>query len=260
MAVRESEKKRPMYGFEGKVALVTGAAAGIGRAVALAFTRQGASVVVADVNSDGGNETVRLIEKEGGKAVFHKTDVASEEDVRNVVAFAAERYGKLDFACNNAGVGSGRLPIAELPRERWDLTIGVNLTGVLLCLKYELQQMLKQGSGAIVNVASVASFIGSADMAGYIASKHGVMGLTKTAAIEVARKGIRVNAVAPGVTKAGLTESAPKEFLEASVAAQPIGRMADAQEIAAAILWLCSDESSFVLGHTLPVDGGMTIC
>jgi len=256
---RGESKRRITYDFAGKAALVTGGAAGIGRAIAIAFARQGASVVVGDIDVPGGQETIRLIEADGGKATFLRTDVARDEDAKNLVTFAVEHYGTLDFACNNAGMGSGRLPLTELPRDRWDRTIEVNLTGVYLCLKYELHQMLKQGVGAIVNIASVASFIGAPDMASYVASKHGVMGLTKTAALEVAAKGIRVNAVAPGVVNAGLTEKAPREFLKEAVAAQPIGRMADAAEIAAAVLWLCSDEASFVLGHTLPVDGGMTI-
>ncbi len=252
-------RKGPTYDFTGKSALVTGGAAGIGRVIALAFARQGASVVAADINLAGAEETIRRIEAFGGTGVCRRADVSSEEDVRNLVAFAAERYGTLDFACNNAGLGSGQVPIVELPRERWDRIVAVNLTGVFQCLKYELQQMLKQGYGSIVNIASVASFIGSPGMAGYVATKHGIMGLTKTAALEVATKGIRVNAVAPGIVNAGLTDSASEEFIKGALAAHPIGRMAEGEEIAAAVLWLCSDEASFVLGHTLPVEGGMTI-
>lgn len=252
-------KRKVTYDFIGKAALITGGASGIGRAIALAFALQGASVVVGDIDVPGGQKTIQLIDEAGGKAKFLRADVTRDEDAKNIVAFAAEHYGALDFACNNAGIGSGRLPLTELPRDRWDLTIGVNLTGVYLCLKYELQQMLKQGAGAIVNIASVASFIGASDMASYVASKHGVMGLTKTAALEVATKGIRVNAVAPGVVNVGLTEKAPKKFLSDAIAALPIGRMAVAEEIASAVLWLCSDEASFILGHTLPVDGGRTI-
>ncbi len=252
-------RKGLKYDFNGKAALVTGGAAGLGRVIARAFARQGASVVVGDINLAGAEETVRQIEAEGGTGASIRMDVASEDDVKGLVTFAVERYGTLDFACNNAGIGSARLPIAELPRDRWDQIVAVNLTGVFQCLKYELQQMLKQGSGSIVNIASVASFIGSPDMAGYVATKHGIMGLTKTAALEVATKGIRVNAVAPGIINAGLTDSSPKEFIEEALAAHPIGRMGEAEEIAAAVLWLCSDEASFVLGHTLPVEGGMTI-
>jgi NAD(P)-dependent dehydrogenase (short-subunit alcohol dehydrogenase family) len=257
--MEDRNRKRPTYDFSGKAALVTGGAAGIGRVIALAFARQGASVIVADINLTGAEETIRRIEATGGTGVLRRADVSSEEDVRNLVAFAAERYGTLDFACNNAGLGGGQLPIVELPRERWDQIVAVNLTGVFQCLKYELRQMLKQGSGSIVNIASVASFIGSPGMAGYVATKHGIVGLTKTAALEVATKGIRVNAVAPGIVNAGLTDSSSEEFIKGALAAHPIGRMAEGEEIAAAVLWLCSDEASFVLGHTLPVEGGMTI-
>jgi len=257
--MEDRNRKGPRYDFSGKTALVTGGAAGIGRVIALAFARQGASVVVGDINLAGAEETVRRIEALGGTGSSRLADVASEEDVKNLVAFAVERYGMVDFACNNAGIGSGQAPIVELSRERWDQIVAVNLTGVFQCLKYELQQMLKQGSGSIVNIASVAAFIGSPGMAGYVATKHGIMGLTKTAALEVATKGIRVNAVAPGIVNAGLTDSSSEEFIKGALAAHPIGRMAEAEEIAAAVLWLCSDEASFVLGHTLPVEGGMTI-
>jgi len=255
----DGKKNELRYDFGEKVVTVTGGAAGIGRVIALAFARQGAAVVVADVNSGGGEETVRCIQEAGGTAVFMQTDVSKEDDVRNLVAFAVERYGKLDFACNNAGIEGAQVPIAELPRHRWDQVLAVNLTGVFQCLKYELQQMLKQGHGAIVNMASVAGFIGTPARAGYVATKHGIMGLTKTAALEVANKGIRVNAVAPGLVNAGLTDLAPKEFIEMALTAQPIGRMAEAEEIASAVLWLCSDAASFVLGHTLAVEGGFTI-
>jgi NAD(P)-dependent dehydrogenase (short-subunit alcohol dehydrogenase family) len=257
--MEDGKKREVKYDFSGKVAIVTGGAAGLGRVIAFAFARQGAAVVVADVNTSGGNETVRRIEEAGGTARFRQTDVSTEDDVRNLVAFTVDRFGKLDFSCNNAGIEGAQVPISELPRDRWDQVVAVNLTGVFQCLKYELQQMLKQGHGAIVNIASVAAFIGTPARAGYVATKHGIMGLTKTAALEVATKGIRVNAVAPGLVNAGLTDAAPKEFIQMALAGQPIGRMAEAEEIAAAVLWLCSDAASFVLGHTLAVEGGFTI-
>jgi NAD(P)-dependent dehydrogenase (short-subunit alcohol dehydrogenase family) len=215
--------------------------------------------VIADVNVKGAEETALLIRKDKGKADFLAVDVTNEDDVRRMVAFAVDRYGSMDFACNNAGIEGARVPIAELPRDRWDQVIAVNLTGVYQCLKYEIQQMLKQGSGAIVNIASVAGLIGTPERAGYVATKHGILGLTKTAAMEVATKGIRVNAVAPALVNTGLTDSAPKEFIERGLAAQPIGRIARVEEVVSAVLWLCSQEASFVLGHTMTVDGGMTL-
>ena len=247
------------YDFEGKSAIVTGGASGIGRVIALDFACQGASVIVADVNPSGAEETIRRIETAGGTGIFFKTNVASEEDVKNLVAFTAERFGKIDFACNDAGIASPRMAITDFSTEWWDKVVAVNMTGLFFCLKYELRQMLAQGAGSIVNIASAASLIGSPGMAAYSAAKHGVMGLTKTAALEVAKKGVRVNAVAPGLVNAGLTDTSPREWVEMAAAAQPMGRMAEAEEIAAAVLWLCSDESSYVLGHTLPVEGGFTI-
>lgn len=251
--------KGPKYDFDGKVALITGAGSGIGRVVADAFARNGATVIVADLNVQGGEQTVRCIEDNGGAAVFVRTDVTSELDVRKAVTFAADRYGRLDFANNNAGIEGGRAPLAEYPGEIWDKTLAVNLTGVYRCMRYELQQMLQQGFGAIVNTASVAGLVGIPERAAYVASKHGVIGLTKGAALEVSAKGIRVNAVAPGIINAGLTDQAPKEFKDMAVAAHPIGRMGEAEEVASAVIWLCSDHASFVVGQTLALDGGFTI-
>jgi NAD(P)-dependent dehydrogenase (short-subunit alcohol dehydrogenase family) len=259
MAMAERNATGVKYNFSGKSAIVTGGASGIGRVIALAFARQGATVVLADINLADAEETIRRIEAAGGTGVFFRADVSREEEVKNLVAFVVERCGKLDFACNDAGITSPQMPIVEFSRDWWDRVVAVNMTGVFLCLKHELQQMLKQGSGSIVNIASAASFIGSPGMAAYSAAKHGVMGLTKTAALEVAQKGVRVNAVAPGLVNAGLTDTSPREWVERAAAAQPMGRMAEAEEIAAVVLWLCSDDSSYVLGHTLPVEGGFTI-
>jgi NAD(P)-dependent dehydrogenase (short-subunit alcohol dehydrogenase family) len=255
----EEQRKGLKYDFEGKVAIVTGGAGGLGRAIASAFARQGASVVIGDVNLEGAEETVQLITETGGVGISCKMDVANEKDVRKLLDYAVVHYGKLDFACNNAGIGTTKQPVVNLSKDRWDHELAINLTGVYLLMKYEMNQMLKQGSGSIVNISSVAGIFGSENMAGYVASKHGITGLTKTAAIEMAKKGIRVNAVAPGVINAGLTVTANKQFLEKAVDSIPIGRMGEAEEIASAVLWLCSDEASFVLGQTLPVDGGMTI-
>jgi NAD(P)-dependent dehydrogenase (short-subunit alcohol dehydrogenase family) len=187
-------------------------------------------------------------------------DVTSEKNVKEMIAFTVKNYGGLDFACNNAGIDEGELvsPV-ELSKDRWDKILAVNLTRVYLCTRYELKYMLTQGYGAIVNIASVAGIIGTKGKAAYVATKHGIIGLTKTAALEVANKSVRINAVAPVLVNAGFTISAPEEFTRRGLKAQPIGRMAEAEEIASAVVWLCSDEASFVLGHTLILDGGMTI-
>jgi NAD(P)-dependent dehydrogenase (short-subunit alcohol dehydrogenase family) len=214
---------------------------------------------VADIDLKGAKETVRCVREAGGEATSLKVDVTREQDVKAMVGFAVERYGRLDFACNNAGIEGPQVPIAEIPRDGWDRVLAVNLTGVYQCMRYELQQMLKQGFGAIVNMASVGGLIGTPTRAGYVAAKHGIIGLTRSAALEVATKGIRVNAVAPAIINAGLTKATTKKFLEAGLAAQPIGRMGEAEEVVAAVLWLCSPEASFVLGHTMTVDGGMTL-
>ncbi len=247
------------YDFNGKAALVTGAGSGLGRAIAVALARHGAAVVVTDINVQGGGETVRLIEDNAGTAVFLQTDVTREADIEKAVAFAADRYGRLDFAVNNAGIEGARAPIVEYPKEQWDYAIAINLTGVYLCMRYELRQMLKQGFGAIVNTASAAGVVAMPERAAYVASKHGIIGLTKAAALEVAAKGIRVNAVAPGIINAGLTDRAPQEFKEFVVALTPIGRMGEAAEIADAVTWLCSGQSSYVTGQTLVLDGGLTL-
>jgi NAD(P)-dependent dehydrogenase (short-subunit alcohol dehydrogenase family) len=258
MGMDKMSDKGITYDFGGKTAIVTGGASGIGRVIAKAFARQGASVIVGDINLAGAQETVRAIEAAGGTALCYEVDVSKEDEVMNLVAFGADYFGKIDFACNDAGVGTDFVPITDTPKEAWDRIVAINMTGVFLCLKYELRQMLRQGFGSIVNMASAASFIGSPGMVGYAAAKHGVAGLTKTAAVEVADKGIRVNAVAPGIVNAGLTDSSPREFIDRAIASHPIGRMAEADEIAAAVLWLCSDGASFVLGHILPVEGGFT--
>jgi NAD(P)-dependent dehydrogenase (short-subunit alcohol dehydrogenase family) len=249
--------------FAGKVAIVTGAASGIGRASAIGFARDGASVVVADIDPVGGRETVRLITEAGGQACFAETDVADSASVQAMVATAISQYGRLDFAHNNAGIVGAGAPIAELDEAVWQRGIGVMLTGVFLCMKYEIPHIVAQGpGGAIVNTSSGAGLIGFPGMADYVSSKHGVIGLTRTAALELATTGVRVNAICPGTARSRMVNEwmGDDPALEKQVVdLHPIGRIAEAEEIAAAALWLCSSESSFVLGHALAIDGGYSI-
>jgi NAD(P)-dependent dehydrogenase (short-subunit alcohol dehydrogenase family) len=244
---------------EGKVALVTGGASGIGRATALTFAREGAKLVIADMNEDGGHQTVHMITENGGEATFVQVDVTSASAVEALISKTVETYGRLDCAHNNAGISSGvRALTAEYPEERWQQVIAVNLTGVWLCMKYEIPQMLYQGGGTIVNMASIAGLIGGAGGAAYAASKHGVIGLTKTAALEYATQGMRVNCVCPGYIQTPMTArglSDPERQAQI-VARHPLGRVGTPGEIAEAVVWLCSDAASFVTGHTMTVDGG----
>jgi NAD(P)-dependent dehydrogenase (short-subunit alcohol dehydrogenase family) len=242
-----------------KVALITGGGSGIGRATALAFAREGAKVVVADIVVEGGEETVRQIKAAGGEAIFVKTDVAKGAEVVALIKKTVETYGRLDCAFNNAGIEGTIALTAESSEDNWDRVIAVNLKGVWLCLKHEIPQMLKQGGGAIVNTASVAGLVGGAGASAYVASKHGVNGLTKTAALEYAKHGIRVNAVCPGVIRTPMLERAfasNLQLMEAMAAMEPIGRMAAPEEVAEAVVWLCSDAASFVTGLPMAVDGG----
>lgn len=246
--------------LEGKIALVTGAGSGIGRAAALAFAREGAKVVVADIVADGGKETLRLIEEGGGKGFFIEGDVSSSTDVQTIVQAAVETYGRLDCAFNNAGIEGAQAPTAECTEENWDRVLTINLKGAWLCMKHEIPIMLEQGGGAIVNTASVAGLVGFPNISAYNASKGGVIQLTKTAALEYAKDGIRVNAVCPGVIRTPMIERFFGESPEAEaqfVAMEPVGRMGLPEEIAEAVIWLCSDAASFVTGHAMVVDGGL---
>ena len=245
--------------MQNKVALVTGASSGIGRATALAFAREGAQVVVADLNVVGGQETVQLVKAAGGEAVFVETDVSQAASVEAMVQTALDTYGRLDCAHNNAGVEGVLSRTAEQTEQDWEPVIRINLKGVWLCMKYEIPHMVRQGSGAIVNTASGAGLIGVKRMAAYVASKHGVIGLTKTAALEYAKSGVRVNAVCPGVIQTAMVERVSgrrPDVLEKMIAAEPIGRSGQPEEIAESVVWLCSDAASFVTGHAMAVDGG----
>jgi NAD(P)-dependent dehydrogenase (short-subunit alcohol dehydrogenase family) len=246
----------------GKVALVTGGSTGIGRASSLAFAREGAKVVVADVNVHGGEETVRVIQESSGEALFVKADVLLAGEVEALVNKAVATYGRLDCAFNNAGIaGAVGASTHEYPDESWDRVIGINLKGVWLCMRYEIPQMLEQGGGAIVNTASIWGLVGAPGAAAYVASKHGVVGLTRAAALEYASQGIRINAVNPGTIRTPILDpfiAAIPEFESLMTARHPIGRIGMPAEVAEAVVWLCSDAASFVIGQNLPVDGGYT--
>jgi len=247
-------------GFKNKIALITGGGSGIGRACAVAFVKKGAKVVVADLNRRMGEETVNLIKGIGGDAIFLKVDVSNSAEVEKMIDKSVGAYGRLDYAFNNAGIpGITSLLTAEYPESAWSKVIKINLTGVWLCMKYEIPEMLKNNGGAIVNMSSLGGLVGSRLGAAYTASKHGVVGLTKIAAIEYAKKNIRINAVCPGAVKTPMLEN----FLDENplrksrmIDAHPIGRFGEPEEVAEAVIWLCSDSASFVTGHIMVVDGG----
>ena len=272
----------------GKVALITGGASGIGRAAALTFAREGARVVVADVDADGGGHTVALVQQQGGDALFVRCDVTQEADVDALIAAAVSAYGRLDCAFNNAGVEGDIAATAESTRANWDQVIAVNLTGVWLCVRAEIRQMLRQGgSGAIVNTASVGGLVAERGLVAYAAAKGGVIQITRTVAAEYARQGIRCNSVCPGVIETPMIDRTFDKMDVGAMAAgavrsplarnlanrvirsrpvrkimansmHPVGRVGQPEEIAEAALWLCSDSAAFVTGHNLVVDGGMT--
>ena len=239
-----------------KTVIITGAASGIGKATALLFAQHGASVVISDIQEAEGKATAESIISAGGKASFFKTDVSRPEDMEALVAFAVKTYDKLDVAVNNAGIGGELNPIADMSIEGWQKVISINLNSLFYGMKYQIQAMLKSGGGSIVNISSILGAVGFAGSAGYSAAKHGVIGLTQTAALEYAAHNIRINAVGPGFIDTPLLKALDDEMKQQIIALHPIGRLGKSEEIAELIWWLSSDKASFVNGSYYPIDGG----
>lgn len=248
--------------FENKIAIVTGGGSGIGRTCALTFAGAGAKVVVADVQAEGGNATVALINGNGDEATFVETDVSVAKDVESLISRTVATYGGLDMAYNNAGIEPPVAKTADIVEEDWDNVISINMKSIWLCMKYEIKAMLERGGGAIVNMASVVGFLGQPEMASYVAGKHAVLGLTRTAALEYVADNIRVNAVCPAIVDTPMVDrftNGDAEVVAALTAQYPIKRLLDPQEVADAVLWLCSDKASYLNGHSLVMDGGFSI-
>jgi NAD(P)-dependent dehydrogenase (short-subunit alcohol dehydrogenase family) len=243
--------------FKNKVVIVTGSAFGIGRATALAFSKKGAKIALVDWSED--TETLTQIKQAGGEAIFIKCDVSKKEEVKAMVEKTVATFGSLHCAFNNAGIEGASALTADCTEDNWDKTLNVNLKGIWLCMKYQIPEMLKTGKGAIVNCSSVAGLVGFSGLPAYVASKHAVIGLTKTAALEYAKQGIRVNAVCPGVIQTAMMDrlTGKKEEVEAQfIGLEPMNRMGKPEEIANSVVWMCSDEASFITGHAMAVDGG----
>lgn len=247
-----------MSEFDGKVALVTGASSGIGRSTAILYAKYGAHVVVSDVDAHGGEETVEMINQAEGKAIFVRTDVSKFDECQSLVQQTMDRFGRLDFACNNAGIGGESNPVAEMSEEAWNRVISINLSGVFYCMHHEIKAMLQNGGGSIVNMSSILGQVGFAGSSAYVSTKHGILGLTRTAALEYSKAGVRVNAVGPAFILTPMIQgiTADPNVEKMLVAAHPIGRLGQPEEVAELVIWLSSDKASFVSGGYYPVDGG----
>ena len=247
--------------FKEKTVIVTGAGNGIGRAIAIAFANEGANVVVSDVSKEGGEETVEIIRKESGEAIFIKADVGNGSEIKELVKKTVSTFGRLDYAVNNAGIEGEVAPIADYPEEIWDSVIRISLKGVWLGLKYQIPAILETGGGAIVNIASMEGIIAFPGISPYVAAKHGVNGITKAVALEYMKAGVRVNSICPGVIDTKMIDRLTDELPQVDdlVTLSPAGRKGRPEEIAQAAVWLCSNKASFVNGHTLVVDGGYVI-
>jgi len=247
------------YDYKDRIVLVTGGGSGIGLASSKAFAAAGAFVVIADLSADNGNAAVEAIRCAGGWAEFRRVDVANEDEVVAMVEFVKRTHGRLDVAHNNAGIEAVTVPLAQVPSDNWRKVIDVNLSSVFYCLKAEIPVMVAQGGGAIVNTASAAGLIGGFNLSVYTAAKHGVVGLTKAAAMDYATQGVRVNALCPGAIDTPFLAQLPKPFLERLIFGTPMTRLGKPEEMAQAVLWLCSDAASYVTGHSLSVDGGTVL-
>ena len=247
-----------MADLAGKVALVTGAASGIGRSTSLLYAREGARVVISDVDEAGGNETVRMIQEAGGGAIFIRANAGSPGDCQALVAQTVEKYGRLDIAVNNAGIGGESNQTADYSVEGWQRVIDINLSGVFYCMKYEIPAMLNSGGGAIVNMSSILGAVGFENSPAYVAAKHGILGLTQNAALEYSKQGVRVNSVGPGFIRTPLISAleSDQQAYNLLVSLHPIGRLGEPEEVAELVLWLSTDKASFVTGAYIPVDGG----